>query len=68
VLAYQRPGENGWVLALANFSDEAQTLPAETFSGYSAAAVDLLSEAALQLDEGVTLLPRQYTWLRVTPA
>ncbi|MBD1538783.1 amylosucrase [Arthrobacter sp. S13_S34] len=72
VLAYQRPasaadGGETRILALANFSDEPQTLPAETFSGFSGAAVDLLSEAALQLDEGVTLLPRQYLWLRVTP-
>jgi amylosucrase len=72
VLAYQRPasaadGGQTRVLALANFSDEPQSLPAETFSGFSGAAVDLLSEAALQLDEGVTLLPRQYLWLRVTP-
>ena len=73
VLAYQRPasaadGGETRVLALANFSDEPQSLPAETFSGFSGAAVDLLSEAALQLDEGVMLLPRQYLWLRVTPA
>jgi len=70
VLAYQRPGgmEGGsTILALANFSDSPQTLTAETFGGYSPAAVDLLSEAALQLDDGVTLLPRQYLWLRVTP-
>ncbi|GAB5078856.1 amylosucrase [Arthrobacter sp. AD-310] len=72
VLAYQRPagaadGGVTRVLALANFSDSAQSLPAETFGGFLPAAVDLLSEASLQLDEGVTLLPRQYLWLRVTP-
>ncbi|MHC6592015.1 alpha-amylase family glycosyl hydrolase [Arthrobacter sp. C152] len=71
VLAYQRPGddagEGSTILALANFSDSAQALPAETFGGYAPAAVDLLSEAALHLNEGVTLLPRQYLWLRVTP-
>ena len=67
VLAYQRPGQHTRILALANFSDQPQTLPAEIFAGFSAAAVDLLSEAVLQLDEGVTLLPRQYVWLRVTP-
>jgi amylosucrase len=67
VLAYQRPGGSTRILALANFSDEPQALPAETFSGYAAAAVDLLSEAVLRLDDGVTLLPRQYVWLRVTP-
>ena len=67
VLAYQRPGEGNTVLALANFSDEAQTLPAETFGGFAPAAVDLLSEAGVQLTEDLTLLPRQYVWLRVTP-
>ncbi|SDT62492.1 amylosucrase [Pseudarthrobacter equi] len=70
VLAYQRPGaspESTRVLALANFSDSAQELPTETFGGFAPAAVDLLSEAAVQLDGGVTLLPRQYLWLRVTP-
>jgi len=70
VLAYQRPGaspKSTRVLALANFSDSAQDLPAETFGGFAPAAVDLLSEAAVQLDGGVTLLPRQYLWLRVTP-
>ena len=70
VLGYQRPGsteDDPTILALANFSDSAKTLPAETFGGFSPAAVDLLSEAAMQLDDGVTLLPRQYLWLRVTP-
>ncbi|TLM83061.1 amylosucrase [Pseudarthrobacter sp. NamE5] len=72
VLAYQRPasaatGGETRVLALANFSDSPQTLPAETFGGFLPAAVDILSEAKLQLDDGVTLLPRQYVWLRVTP-
>ncbi|MGO4238313.1 alpha-amylase family glycosyl hydrolase [Pseudarthrobacter sp. YAF2] len=71
VLAYQRPGDGkgaGTILALANFSDSPQALPGETFGGYFPAAVDLLSEAALNLHDGVTLLPRQYLWLRVTPA
>ncbi|MFP5312955.1 MAG: alpha-amylase family glycosyl hydrolase, partial [Actinomycetes bacterium] len=70
VLGYQRPGgpeDGSIILVLANFSDSAQTLPAETFGGYASAAVDLLSEAALPLDDAVTLLPRQYLWLRVTP-
>lgn len=67
VLAYQRPGENSTVLALANFSDSPESLPAATFAGFSPAAVDLLSEAAVHLEDGVTLLPRQYLWLRVAP-
>ena len=67
VLGYQRPGEHSTVLVLANFSDGAQSLPAETFSGYSSAAVELLTDAALSLVDGITLAPHQYVWLRVTP-
>ena len=68
VLGYQRPGEAGTVLVLANFSDGPQQLPAVTFSGFSAAAVELLTETALSLADGMTLAPHQYVWLRVTPA
>ncbi|MCU1517723.1 MAG: amylosucrase [Pseudarthrobacter sp.] len=67
VLAYQRPGEEGTVLVLANFSDGPQPLPAATFSGFSATAVDLLTDAALNLDDGITLAPYEYLWLRTTP-
>jgi amylosucrase len=67
VLGYQRPGDGTRVLVLANFSDEPQQLPAVTFSGFSAAAVDLLTEAAVHLTEGLTLAPQQYAWLRVHP-
>ncbi|CAM3301922.1 Amylosucrase [Arthrobacter ulcerisalmonis] len=68
VLAYQRPGAGTVVLALANFSDSPESLPAATFAGFEAAAVDLLSETEQRLDEGVTLLPRQFVWLRVIPS
>jgi amylosucrase len=73
VLGYQRPGEAGAepggtrILALANFSDEPQPLPAATFSGFSATAVDVLTDTTLRLDEGITLAPQQYVWLRVSP-
>lgn len=68
VLAYQRPGVGTVLLALANFSDSPESLPAATFAGFEAAAVDLLSETEQRLDEGVTLLPRQFVWLRVVPS
>jgi amylosucrase len=55
------------ILALANFSDEPQPLPAVTFSGFSATAVDVLTDTTLRLDEGITLAPQQYVWLRVSP-
>ena len=67
VLGYQRPGDGSLVLVLANFSDEPQRLPPVTFSGFSANAVDILTEAAVHLAEGLTLAPLQYVWLRVQP-
>ena len=67
VLGYQRPGDAGTVLVLANFSDGPQQLPAVTFSGFSPAAVELLTDSALSLADGITLAPHQYAWLRVTP-
>jgi amylosucrase len=81
VLGFQRPGEEGatastgpgstvpgsTVLVLANFGDGARQIPAVTFSGFAAAAVELLTEETVSLTEGVTLAPHQYLWLRVTP-
>ncbi|HAP91375.1 MAG TPA: amylosucrase [Arthrobacter bacterium] len=67
VLGYQRPGDSTTVLVLANFGDGPQHLDGVTFSGYSPIAVDLLTETVLRLDDGVTLAPYQYVWLRVTP-
>lgn len=68
VLGYQRPGDTGTVLVLANFSDGPQQLPAVTFSGFAPAAVELLTDSALSLADGITLAPHQYVWLRVSPA
>jgi amylosucrase len=68
VLAYQRPGNGSDILALANFSDEPQSIPTETLSGFAAEALDILSESPLRLDNGLVLRPRQYVWLRVRPA
>jgi amylosucrase len=67
ILGYQRPGEASTVLVLANFSDGPQQLPAVTFSRFRAAAVELLTETAPSLADGITLAPHQYVWLRVTP-
>ncbi|KQR04204.1 amylosucrase [Arthrobacter sp. Leaf141] len=67
VLAYQRPGEDSRILALANFSDSPVILQAATFAGFAPAAVDLLSETEQDLADGLALLPRQFVWLRVTP-
>lgn len=68
VLGFQRPGEASTVLVLANFSDGVRQLPAVTFSGFGAAAVELLSGATLRLADGIALAPHQYVWLRVTHA
>jgi amylosucrase len=78
VLGFQRPGEAGagpgnagpasTVLVLANFGDGARQLPAVTFSGFGATAVELLSGATVSLADGIALAPHQYLWLRVTPA
>jgi amylosucrase len=67
VLGYQRPGNGSAILALANFSDEPQDVPAMTLSGFSPEAVDILSDSPLSLGHGITLNPRSYVWLRVRP-
>ncbi|MET4592458.1 amylosucrase [Arthrobacter sp. 754] len=78
VLGFQRPGEAGTgpgsagpastVLVLANFSDGVRQLPAVTFSGFGAAAVELLTGATVSLAGGIVLAPYQYVWLRVMPS
>lgn len=67
VLGYQRPGNGSAILALANFSDEPQDVPAMTLSGFAPEAVDILSDSPLSLGHGITLKPREYVWLRVRP-
>jgi amylosucrase len=68
VLGYQRPGSNTLILALANFSDENQTVTAETLSGFAAEAVDILTGKPVRIGEGFMLKPQEFVWLRVTPA
>jgi amylosucrase len=67
VLGYQRPGDGTTILALANFSDQAQAVAAVTLSGFAADAEDLLTETRVGLGQGIVLKPRQFVWLRVTP-
>jgi amylosucrase len=67
VLGYQRPGNGASILALANFCDQPQDIPAETLSGFAPEAVDILSNSPLLLSQGVVLGPRKYVWLRVRP-
>ena len=67
VLGYQRPGDGTTILALANFSDEQQTLSAATLSGFAAESVDVLTGNDRRLDAGITLGPQEFVWLRVVP-
>ena len=67
VLGYQRPGDGTRILALANFSDLAQTVAAATLSGFAVDALDILTGAAVNLEHGIALEPQEFVWLRVTP-
>lgn len=65
VLGYQRPGEGSAIVVLANFSDESQTVAAQTLSGLPDDALDLVSGAKVTLSSGLLLSPHQFVWLRV---
>ncbi len=67
VVAYQRPGAAATVLVLANVSDEEVAIDPLTLSGFERTAADLVHDAELDLDEGLTLPPHGFVWLRVTP-
>ncbi|MGO4190246.1 amylosucrase [Arthrobacter sp. YAF17] len=67
VLGYQRPGDGTRILALANFSDLAQTVAAATLSGFVVDALDILTGAPANLEHGIALEPHEFVWLRVTP-
>lgn len=67
VLGYQRPGNGTRILALANFSDLAQKMPALTLSGFAAGALNVLTGNLVGLEQGIVLQPLQFVWLRVTP-
>ena len=68
VLGYQRPGSDTLILVLANFSDEDQTVTAETLSGFAAEAVDILTGKPVRIGEGFVLKPQEFAWLRVKGA
>ncbi len=68
VLGYQRPGDGTHILVLANFSDAAQKVTAETLSGFAAEAVNILTGKPVRIGEGFVLKPQEFGWLRVRGA
>ena len=64
VLGYQRPGAGSTVIALANFSDETQTVGCETLAALSAQATDLVTDEVISFSADVSLAPHQFRWLR----
>ncbi len=67
VIGYQRPGAQTRVLALANVGDAEVQIDSLTLSGFARDAYDLVHDAELDLDEGLTLPPHGFVWVRVTP-
>ncbi len=65
VLGYQRPGDGGTVLVLANLSEQPQTVPAEVFAALPASAIDLLTEADTPLWADLELGPLEFLWLQL---
>ncbi|WP_309617253.1 amylosucrase [Salinibacterium sp.] len=64
VLGYLRPGDEATVLALSNFGDEPQRLPAIVLSGFATTGVDLLSEFVVEPGDDLLLEPLSVVWLR----
>ena len=67
VIGYQRPGTETRVLVLANVGDAEVQIDSLTLSGFARDAYDLVHDAELDLDEGLTLPPHGFVWVRVTP-
>ena len=67
VVGYQRPGPETTLLVLANVGDAEVTIDPLTLSGFERTAFDPVHDASVDLDEGVTLRPHGFVWLRVTP-
>ncbi|KAB0678814.1 amylosucrase [Aureimonas leprariae] len=65
VLGFLRP-ERGGVLVLANVSDEPQTVSAERFQALPALATDLVSDAAVNLTQDVTLPAHGFLWIALS--
>lgn len=68
VLGYQRPADDGAVLALANFADSPEHVDATTLSGLEGDAVDLLTQETVRIADGLTVPPQEFRWLAVRPA
>lgn len=68
VLGYQRPADDGAVLALANFADSPEHVDATTLSGLEGDAVDLLTRETVRIADGLTVPPQEFRWLAVRPA
>lgn len=67
VVGYQRPGSTSTILVLANVGDAEVTIDPLTLSGFGRRAFDPVHDADVDLDEGVTLRPHGFAWLRVRP-
>jgi amylosucrase len=63
VLGYTRGGHSGHLLALANFSESVQRVPAHVLAAQPEIAQDLLTGHLHRLREGLTLAPYQVVWL-----
>ena len=63
VLGFIRPGVQGSILVLANFSERVQAVAAEVLSAMPARVVDLVSGTHHDLRTGLSLAPYQMVWL-----
>lgn len=71
VVGYVRPGADAAspaVLVLANVGDDEVFIAPLTLSGFAPDAYDLVAEASVPLNEGLTLPAHGFVWLRVTPS
>jgi amylosucrase len=70
VVGFQRPGEGdgaGVVIVLANVADHGLHIDAATFGGFESDAVDIVTEASVDLSAGLDLAAHGFVWLRATP-
>jgi amylosucrase len=63
VLGFTRPGADGAVLVLGNFSEQEQTVRREVLSGLPRSAVDLVDGRRRNLRADLRLAPYQLCWL-----
>ncbi|WP_405371835.1 MULTISPECIES: hypothetical protein [unclassified Microbacterium] len=67
VVGWQRPGDAGVMLVLANTATEAASVGADTLSGFAARAIDVVGGGEVDLRDGVALPACGFRWLRATP-